>query len=44
MINNNTIISDVPDPNLEPELYHLVITYQIHTCNAKCGEPTPSGK
>jgi DNA replication protein DnaC len=44
MINNNTIRSDVPDPNLEPELYHLVMTYQIHTCNAKCGGPAPSGE
>ncbi|RIA97549.1 hypothetical protein C1645_813969 [Glomus cerebriforme] len=44
MINNNTIRSDVPDPNLELELYYLVMTYQIHTCNAKCGGPVPSGE
>ncbi|RGB35673.1 hypothetical protein C1646_759076 [Rhizophagus diaphanus] len=44
MINNNTIRSDIHDPNIEPELYHLVMTYQIHTCNAKCGGPAPSGE
>src|SRR5271154_1569708 len=42
MINNNTIRSDIPDPNLESELYHLVMTYQIHTCNAKCGGQAPT--
>src|ERR1043166_5420345 len=41
MINDNTIRLDVLDPNLEPELHHLVTTYQIHTCNAKCGRPAP---
>ena len=44
MINNNTIRSDIPNPNLEPELYHLVMTYQIHTCNTKCGGPAPTGE
>jgi hypothetical protein len=44
MINNNTIRSDVPDPNLEPDLYQLVMTYQIHTCNAKCNGPAPAGE
>ncbi|RHZ48020.1 hypothetical protein Glove_562g16 [Diversispora epigaea] len=37
MINENTIRSDIPDPQIEPELYQLVMNYQIHTCNERCG-------
>jgi hypothetical protein len=37
MIAENLIRSDLPDPNTEPELYQLVLTHQIHTCNPnKC--------
>src|ERR1044071_2176998 len=32
LINLNTIRADVPDPELEPELYELVTKYQIHQC------------
>jgi hypothetical protein len=40
LIASNTIRADIPDPILEPELYHLVLTYQIHYCDAnKCGGP-----
>jgi hypothetical protein len=45
MIAENLIRSDLPDPILEPELYQLVVTHQIHTCNpAKCGGPAPPGQ
>jgi hypothetical protein len=45
MIAENLIRSDLPDPILEPELYQLVITHQIHTCNpTKCGGPAPPGQ
>ena len=45
MIAENLIRSDLPDPILEPELYQLVVTHQIHTCSpAKCGGPTPPGQ
>src|SRR5687768_13176885 len=30
LISQNTIRADMPDPMLEPELYHLVLKYQIH--------------
>jgi hypothetical protein len=45
MIEENLIRSDIPDPDLEPELYRLVISHQIHTCNpTKCGGPAPPGQ
>ncbi len=44
MIDDNVIKSDVSDLNFEPELYQLVINYQIHTCNEKCGGPASSGE
>ncbi|CAH1766630.1 3589_t:CDS:2, partial [Entrophospora sp. SA101] len=40
LIAKNTICADVPDPLLEPELFQLVTTYQIHRCvGEKCGDP-----
>ena len=45
MIEENLIRADLPDPNLEPELYQLVLTHQIHTCRSgKCGGPAPPGQ
>lgn len=45
MIEENLIRADLPDQNLEPELYQLVITHQIHTCRpGKCGGPAPHGQ
>ncbi|CAJ0832299.1 3208_t:CDS:2 [Entrophospora sp. SA101] len=41
MISENVIQSDVPDPNLEPELYECVMRLQIHSCNSKCDGPVP---
>ena len=38
MIARNYIRADVPDPDLEPELYELVMGHQIHTCKPHlCG-------
>jgi len=40
LIAANTIRADVPDPILEPELYLLVTTYQVHQCHPeRCGSP-----
>src|SRR6185369_11191405 len=40
LIAANTIRADVPDPILEPELYLLVTTYQVHQCHPeRCGGP-----
>ena len=40
LISNNTIHADMPNPFLEPELFQLVTTYQIHRCvGEKCGDP-----
>lgn len=37
------IRSDLPDAQLEPELYRAVVTHQIHTCTpTQCGGPAPS--
>jgi len=45
MIEENLIRSDLPDPNLEPELYQLVLTHQIHTCSpGKCNGPALPGQ
>jgi hypothetical protein len=45
MIAENIVKSTLPNPELEPELYHLVINHQIHTCNPrKCGGPVPPGQ
>ncbi|CAJ0864451.1 1012_t:CDS:2 [Entrophospora sp. SA101] len=44
MISENVIQSDVPDPNLEPELYECVMRLQIHSCNSKCDGPAPYGE
>jgi hypothetical protein len=45
LLHNHVIRSDLPDPNLEPELYSAVLTHQLHRCNpALCGGPTPSGQ
>lgn len=44
MISENVIRSDVPDPNLEPELYECVMRLQIHSCNSKCDGPAPYGE
>ena len=43
LIDSNIIRADMPDPNLEPELYELVKKHQIHTCNSHCGGPAPPG-
>ncbi|GBC04726.1 hypothetical protein RclHR1_05830004 [Rhizophagus clarus] len=43
LINSNVIRADMPDPNLEPELYELVKKHQIHTCDSRCGGPAPLG-
>ena len=38
LINENYIRADMPDPILEPELYHLVKSHQMHTCRPElCG-------
>jgi len=45
MITNNVIRADLPDPDLEPELYNYVKQHQIHTCSyGKCGGPAPPGQ
>ena len=45
MINDHTIRSDLPDADLEPELHHLVLQHQIHTCSpSKCRGPAPPGQ
>ncbi|RIA82856.1 hypothetical protein C1645_834724 [Glomus cerebriforme] len=45
IISENFIRSDLPNPNLEPEFYQLVLIYQIHIYNpAKYGDPAPSGQ
>ncbi|GES90942.1 DNA helicase Pif1, ATP-dependent [Rhizophagus clarus] len=43
LINSNVIKADMPDFNLEPELYELVKKHQIHTCDSHCGGPAPLG-
>ena len=43
LIDSNVIRADLPDPNLEPELYELVKKHQIHTCDSRCGGPAPDG-
>jgi hypothetical protein len=43
LIDSNVIRADMPDPNLEPELYELVKKHQIHTCDSRCGGPAPPG-
>ena len=43
LINSNVIRADLPDPNLEPELYELVKKHQIHTCDSRCGGPALNG-
>jgi len=43
LIDSNIIRADMPDPNLEPELYELVKKHQIHTCDSRCGGPAPNG-
>lgn len=45
MITDHTIRSDLPDADLEPELYRLVLQHQIHTCSPeKCRGPAPPGQ
>jgi Cdc6-like AAA superfamily ATPase len=43
LIDSNVIRADMPDPNLEPELYELVKKHQIHTCDSRCKGPAPPG-
>jgi len=43
LIDSNVIRADMPDPNLEPELYELVKKHQIHTCDSRCEGPAPPG-
>ncbi|CAJ0834083.1 930_t:CDS:2 [Entrophospora sp. SA101] len=40
----NIIRSDLPDPDIEPELYEYVSRHQIHTCSPKCGGPAAPGQ
>ncbi|CAH1766489.1 8786_t:CDS:2 [Entrophospora sp. SA101] len=44
MITENIIRSDLPDPDIEPELYEYVSRHQIHTCSPKCGGPAAPGQ
>jgi hypothetical protein len=45
MITCNVIRADLPDPELEPELYSYVKQHQIHTCSyGKCGGPALPGQ
>jgi hypothetical protein len=45
LINLNVIRADVPDPEHEPELYELVMKYQIHQCRPeKCNGPCVPGE
>jgi len=40
MISEKFIRADIPDPNIEPELYRLVMQYQVHECKTHiCGGP-----
>ncbi|GBB97346.1 hypothetical protein RclHR1_29720001 [Rhizophagus clarus] len=43
-LRNNVIRADLPDSEKEPELYKLVKTHQIHTCDLRCGEPAAPGE
>jgi len=44
LVLENVIRADLPDPNLEPELYQKVITHQIHHCQEyHCGGPPRPG-
>ncbi|GBC19376.2 PIF1-like helicase domain-containing protein [Rhizophagus irregularis DAOM 181602=DAOM 197198] len=43
MIAENLIRSDLPDPDIEPDLYEKVKANQVHTCSAKCGGPATLG-
>ena len=43
LIDSNIIRADMPDPDLEPELYELVKKHQIHTCDSRCKGPAPPG-
>ncbi|GES90273.1 Pif1-like helicase domain-containing protein [Rhizophagus clarus] len=44
MIKDNVIKADLPDSEKEPELYKLVKTHQIHTCDLRCGGPAAPGE
>ncbi|GBB84746.1 hypothetical protein RclHR1_11310003 [Rhizophagus clarus] len=45
LIQNNTIRADLPNPELEPELYQKVLAHQIHHCQAHhCGGPPAPGE
>ncbi|GES73489.1 DNA helicase Pif1, ATP-dependent [Rhizophagus clarus] len=44
MIKDNVIRADLPDSEKKPELYKLVKTHQIHTCDLRCGEPAAPGE
>ena len=47
MVEERFIRADLPDPDDEPELYDLVVKYQLHECKAHiCGGPGagPNGK
>ncbi|GBB97610.1 hypothetical protein RclHR1_30110001 [Rhizophagus clarus] len=44
MIKDNVIRADLPDSEKESELYKLVKTHQIHTCDLRCGEPAAPGE
>jgi len=45
LIRENYIRADIPDPAREPQLYALVMKYQIHQCRVNiCGGPGANGK
>jgi len=44
MINDNVIRADLPNPETESELYTLVKTHQIHTCDSRCDGPAILGE
>ncbi len=45
LVLNNIIRADLPNPDLEPELYQKVVAHQIHHCQQRhCGGPPAPGK
>ncbi|RHZ83458.1 hypothetical protein Glove_92g61 [Diversispora epigaea] len=45
LIDNNVIQADLPNPETETELYHLVTSNNIHHCNLlHCNGPAPPGQ
>jgi hypothetical protein len=42
LISLNIIRADIPNPYIEPELYRLVTTFQVHRCDYRCRPQGPS--